>query len=607
MIPIPLIPIATHLWQSTLFAGGAALLTLVFRRNQARVRCGIWLAASYKFLLPFPWLISLGGMIYKRSTPAILPRAIVIATNAVNSPIFIASPSSADVATRHLLTLTSLIMCIWVCGSMAVLAMWLVEWYRLNILIHAAEPVRLQISIPVLSVASRIETGVFGIFRPKLLLPAGIMRQLKPSQLQAVVAHELCHVRRRDNLTAGLHMLVEAIFWFHPLVWWLNGRIVQERELACDEEVIRAGSEPTEYVETILAICKLYLEAPLACVSGISGSDLKKRVRHIMIGHRGRELTLGGRLILSVVGIAAIMGPFAFGMLNAPATHAQGPTASWEVNAGGSLKFDVESVKQDISDIAPSTVHSNIDLGNGTAFTPTGGLFSATNIPLFQYISFAFKLSPNQVQSIVSQLPKWANTERFDVEARAAGNPSKDQYRLMVQALLAERFKLSVHFESKATLVLAMSLDKAGKLGPQLQPHRDTEEPCDSTGSTAAASVVTGGFPKSCGSLVPLTPTSSGRLRYGGRDIPISMLAMVFSNRVYSGTDMPLVDETGLTGTYDLTIELTPEMPPPTFQADPEGPTLVEALKNQLGIKLVQTTSTIQLPVIDKIEEPSKN
>ena len=92
-------------------------------------------------------------------------------------------------------------------------------------------------------------SGVFEFFRPVLLLPEGIAERLMREHLAAIVAHELCHVRSRDNLAAAVHMLVEAIFWFHPLVWWIGRRLVDERERACDEEVLRPGSEPEVYAE----------------------------------------------------------------------------------------------------------------------------------------------------------------------------------------------------------------------------------------------------------------------------------------------------------------------------------------------------------------------
>ena len=97
---------------------------------------------------------------------------------------------------------------------------------------------------------------------------------------KANVTHELRHVCRRDNLAAVVHMLVEAIFWFYPLVWWLGSRLVDERERACDEEVLLLGSAPQSYAEGILKICEFYLESPVVCAAGVTGSNLKENRGH---------------------------------------------------------------------------------------------------------------------------------------------------------------------------------------------------------------------------------------------------------------------------------------------------------------------------------------
>jgi bla regulator protein blaR1 len=104
------------------------------------------------------------------------------------------------------------------------------------------------------------EPGVFRILRPVLVWPAGFSERLTDAELEAIVAHELCHLRRRNNLFAALHMLIEAIFWFHPLVWWLETRLVNERELACDETVISIGHAPQTYAESILKACEFCIE-----------------------------------------------------------------------------------------------------------------------------------------------------------------------------------------------------------------------------------------------------------------------------------------------------------------------------------------------------------
>jgi hypothetical protein len=123
----------------------------------------------------------------------------------------------------------------------------------------------------------------------------------------------------------------------------------------------------------------------------------------------------------------------------------------WQMAAGGKMEFDVASVKQNKSGLPPSGSHphSNVPLYPGSAYSPNGGLFSATNEPVGFYISFAYKLDYLQLQFVVLGLPAWANSDRFDIEARAQGNPTKDQMRVMIQSLLADRFKLVAHYETR--------------------------------------------------------------------------------------------------------------------------------------------------------------
>jgi beta-lactamase regulating signal transducer with metallopeptidase domain len=120
------------------------------------------------------------------------------------------------------------------------------------------------------------------------LLPEGIFKRLTSTQLQAVLAHELCHIRYRDNLTAAIHMFVETVFWFHPLVWWMGRRLIVEREAACDEAVIAAGGDPETYASGLLQVCRFYLESRLDCAAGVARADLEKRIERIMTPRSGK-------------------------------------------------------------------------------------------------------------------------------------------------------------------------------------------------------------------------------------------------------------------------------------------------------------------------------
>jgi uncharacterized protein (TIGR03435 family) len=112
-------------------------------------------------------------------------------------------------------------------------------------------------------------------------------------------------------------------------------------------------------------------------------------------------------------------------------------------------------------------------LNSGDGYSPTGGYFRA-DFPLSDYIEFAYKIWPTpQSREMFAHLPKWVITDRYSIDARAAGNPTKDQMRLMVQSLLADRFQLAAHFATQEVPVFALTVVKDGKLGPKLIAHAD--------------------------------------------------------------------------------------------------------------------------------------
>jgi len=178
---------------------------------------------------------------------------------------------------------------VWLCGVLLGLIFLVRLLRQIRAVERTATPLGFNLPIPVMSSSTRFEPGVFGIRKPILVLPAGITGRLTRAQLEAVLVHELCHVRRRDNLTAAIHMVVEMIFWFHPLVWWIRSQLVAERERACDEDVLRLGTDPQVYAECILNTCRYYLEAPFVCMSGVTGSDLKKRIARIVSGAQSTD------------------------------------------------------------------------------------------------------------------------------------------------------------------------------------------------------------------------------------------------------------------------------------------------------------------------------
>ena len=226
MIPTDLSPLWNHLWQSTLCAAAVWLLTLAMRKNRAAVRYWLWFAASVKFLLPFSLLVSAASQLEWRTTPVNTPPAIAFAVAQVSQPFALPVSTPAPAQSNPI---PAILLVLWLTGVVIGIGFWLRWWRSIEAARHAARPLSLNLPISVMSAPGRLEPGVFGILKPVLLLPDGIAERLNPEQLEAVIAHELCHVRRRDNLTAAIHMVVETVFWFHPLVWWIRTRLVEPR------------------------------------------------------------------------------------------------------------------------------------------------------------------------------------------------------------------------------------------------------------------------------------------------------------------------------------------------------------------------------------------
>jgi beta-lactamase regulating signal transducer with metallopeptidase domain len=328
--PAYLSPLANHLWQSTLFTGIAGLLTLALGNNRARVRHWVWLVASWKFLIPFSVLISFGGQIHWRTAPQTTQSSLSLVMDEVSQPftVPVASPLPMSAPPPVVSPIPALLWTIWACGFLGISCSWWIRWRRIRAAVRAGSPVHLEIPIRVVSSTLPLEPGVFGVFRPVVLLPEGILDRLTAAQLKGVISHELCHVHHRGNLMAAIHMFVETVFWFHPLVWWIGKRMVEERERACDEEVLQLGSEPRVYAEGILNVCKLYVESPLACMSGVTGPDLKRRIEVIMANRVGHRLNRAKKLLLASAGIVVLAGPVAIGVSHATAMKAQSQAMS---------------------------------------------------------------------------------------------------------------------------------------------------------------------------------------------------------------------------------------------------------------------------------------
>jgi beta-lactamase regulating signal transducer with metallopeptidase domain len=295
-----------HLWQSTLFAVAAGLLTLALSPNRASVRYWLWFAASAKFLVPFSLLIALGAALSPGVRWAGASASFADLARETTQPFVTATPALTAVAPH--VDLRPALWALWAAGFVTVLAMRLARWSRIAAALAGAEPLALTSPVPVKAARTRLEPGLIGVWRPVLLMPRDITEHLSSEELAVVVSHEACHLERCDNLTAAAHMVVEALFWFHPLVWWIGARLIEERERACDEGVIAGGAVPQVYAESVLKVCKLYLQSPIPCAAGVSGSNLSNRMEAIMSDKVAVPLGAPRRMLLAafVAATAAI-------------------------------------------------------------------------------------------------------------------------------------------------------------------------------------------------------------------------------------------------------------------------------------------------------------
>jgi uncharacterized protein (TIGR03435 family) len=585
-----------HLWQSTLFAAAIGVLALALRANHARVRYWLWMAASLKFLIPFSFLTAVGSRLGAWFAPAASEPLLSFVVDEIArpfAPLQRAIPAVAAAPARSAAFPHAAVLALWGLGCAAVLLHLWRRWRRVRAIVRASaawqagrEAAAEALPICLVSSSAALEPGVFGIFRPVLYLPEGIANRLSDAELDAILVHELCHVRRRDNLTAAMHTIVEVIFWFHPLVWWLGARLIAERERACDEEVLRRGIEPRVYAEGILQVCALCVTSPLACVAGVTGSSLKKRIEEIMTHRIVTRLSLGRQLLLAGAALLATIGPVLMGVMTGPRLRAQSQAAEFGRPSGP--KFEVASIKP----AAGPEVHAGTKID---AARVDIGYWSITQLILRAYGIPAYQLSA----------PRGLGNLRFDIAAKLPEGSTPDQLPQMLQWLLAERFSLVVHGETRSLPALALLVAKDG---PKMRPAApDPDAPAQpAPGRLEKAGRTLDGLwspdPREFG--VTAFSATAGNLHVEFTRLPMDALAQILADNM----QMPVLDATGLEGRYQVTLDLPlPGAPVAAMALEPPGPSVQSELK-RLGLRLEPRNAPLAVLVVDHAERvPTEN
>ena len=318
--------------------------------------------------------------------------------------------------------------------------------------------------------------------------------------------------------------------------------------------------------------------------------------------------------------------------------------------AAESLTFEVASVKP----AEPQTGMGIRVMMRGGPGSADPGQITYSNVTLKNLMVNAYAVKEYQING-----PKWLDSERFDIVAKIPKGTTKEEFQLMLQNLLAERFKLTLHHETKELPMYALVV---GKGGPKLK--ESVEDDATASGAAPQGGTAGSGGPSASAPPPPPPPPPPGsdgagpvmgRLRVGADGMPqlpagmgkngmmmmmtngrmrlvvnrqpITALTVMLSNQL----GRPVVDATGLKGKYDFNLDFAPDgmngpmgmMPPPPPQHDggpggvapmasaPDaggGPAIFTALQEQLGLKLEQRKGPVDLLVIDRLEKvPTEN
>jgi bla regulator protein BlaR1 len=685
--------VANHLWQSTLFLTVAGLLTLPLQKNQARVRYWIWVTASAKFLLPFSLLLNLGGHFSwpVKHMASIEPSVSAFVIEQVAQPFtsdpLPASRPHAAAPPRATNTIPIVLAVIWLCGCGALLLRWGRNWSRIRsaarrgkLLTHGREFEALRriqhisgSEAPLAMVASdaTIEPSVVGIFRPILLWPVRITARLSDEELESILLHEVSHVRRRDNLAGALHLIVETVFWYHPLVWWVGARIVQEREKACDEDVLYRGYASQVYAEGILKVCEFCIASPLACAAGVSGSDLRKRIEAIMNNGIGTRLTFGRKTVLALAALFAFSVPIVVGSMSASLPHPfaaapsvpavepaitppEQPPAAVEISqqtkppvdkpASSSPatpttvpEFEEASIRQCDPDNIPAAPEG-MRGGGANSFQMTPGRTHALCMTLATLIRTAYGYAPAEIEMLsgrgsepglafnnvyglgvedgvrVRGGPDWVRKQRYTIEAIAQGPSDPATMRgPMLRALIERRFQLKAHIETEEIPAFALTVAKGGLKIKSVQEGDCEQMPKREPGVPNLVRPhsfvdVRRGEKPSCAFIADRNGPNAVLVAGGSTLGVLTLLGGQLNAKV--------LDKTGITDKFNFTLEfaIDENTPGRLFRTQdiepseiPRAATIFTALEEQLGVRLEPARAPREFIVIDHVEQLSPN
>jgi uncharacterized protein (TIGR03435 family) len=455
---------------------------------------------------------------------------------------------------------------------------------------------------------------VIGWLRPVILLPIAAMTGLSPRQVEAILAHELAHIRRHDFLINLLQTLAETMLFYHPAVWWISGRIRTEREHCCDDVAVAMSGDPAEYAAALAELAAWSIAHPPLAMAATRG-PLVDRVRRLLrlpdADQKPRRTAVAVAIALTSVIAMGALGAMLRAQPIAADGQRFGPPRSNQLLGFNLFPGPVQRPGDD--PIAARGWRLTVG-GSGGELAIIG--YTGRNV-----IRTAYGLDgygPDRTPVVGG--PRWLDEETFDLIVQAdltivdgLADPMDVQAALL--QMLEVRFGLATHRETRTFPAYALVKANAdGRLGASLKPSTidcfaARSDPRPNADPATIGPVLRSQFQtrRFCG-------IDNNLFGLSGARVTMTDLANEFGRTQYPmSPDRAIVDRTGLTGAYDFELRFGPlpiaavghANPVLGWMLEPFGVrSLFTALPEQLGLKLVDTTVSREVLVIDRINRP---
>jgi uncharacterized protein (TIGR03435 family) len=429
-------------------------------------------------------------------------------------------------------------------------------------------------------------------------------------KLRAVMLHELAHVRRRDSLVTFLAAINKAIFWFHPLAWWLESRLAELAEFAADDAAVKASIDPRDYASILIDIASGARPTRLRLSSDFARHGFNRINRRVERICDSSDRTGSMKIVWTAATLIAAITLVQFqrpiraqeptaNHVSTQALPAQPPPVQASVptpvavreSPQRSLTFDVVSVRP----VA-------IDARGGERVTTDSGRYRNPAVSLKELLHDAYGVESLQIVG-----PSWLDAKPpafFDVEATMPPDTTNEQLDKMLQNLLVERFGLVLHRETRELRVYSLLVAKGG---PKMKESVETQAPEED--------------------FIPDHPRADGLIDAYGLPMlrkntpgiflirgPVTRLIVKqqtmadFAKRLVGAVDRMVLDATGLTAKYDFTVTFANEGSVPQPEQLDGAPDVRVALQEQLGLRLESGNGPVEVLVVDHIEKtPTEN